>query len=223
MYVKFCRGFFADKKDEEKRENAAKLSVEVEGDGEKQGDGNTLLYRRMSMILGFFCLVLLLIVIFLGVKLTGSCEAVGRKDDWCSFDQCQAFFRKVQAEECQCHNCPPGWKAFGQSCFYFSPLRLSWEESRLNCTSRGGSLAIVRSQELQSFLAKEGELLYWIGLKETGAAWKWVDNTVLRESHWAEDPKKGDCGILRGSSPPEKNWIRASCQATSYFICQLNA
>ncbi|XP_029959050.1 natural killer cells antigen CD94 isoform X1 [Salarias fasciatus] len=233
MYIKFCRSLFVDKKDEGSG-NLSKLSVELEEDKEKPGEGNSRLYRSACLVLGLLCLALLLLVIVLFVKLhTGStvCPEQGQTapadkkrtpfGPVCSYDQCQAYFNRGELQQCECY-CAPGWKGYGRSCFFFSTFRLSWDESLQNCTSRGGSLAIVNSPEVQNFLARAGSLTYWIGLRELNSGWTWVNRTVLRESHWAEAPLTGDCVALMGRNPPDKNWIKASCQASTYFICQQN-
>uniref|UniRef100_A0A3B5B599 C-type lectin domain family 2 member D n=1 Tax=Stegastes partitus TaxID=144197 RepID=A0A3B5B599_9TELE len=121
-----------------------------------------------------------------------------------------------------CQQCATGWLALGRSCFYLSTFRLNWAESQRNCSSRGGSLAVVGSHGVQSFLTEKGFLKYWIGLKNEGSTWTWVNNTVLQKSYWADRPQEGDCGILSSQQPADRNWIRASCHASSYFICQLH-
>uniref|UniRef100_A0A3Q3KR13 Uncharacterized protein n=1 Tax=Monopterus albus TaxID=43700 RepID=A0A3Q3KR13_MONAL len=48
-----------------------------------------------------------------------------------------------------CQRCSDGWLTYGRSCFYLSTYRLNWENSQRTCTSRGGSLAVITSQEVQ--------------------------------------------------------------------------
>ncbi|XP_026173335.1 early activation antigen CD69 isoform X3 [Mastacembelus armatus] len=236
MYIRFCRIYGEDKKDEAKETLSSKLSVELEGEKGKQAEGNVRLYRVGCFFLTLLCLILLLVVIVLGVKLqTGftvcpdrlktATAAPGRHipsiTPACSYEQCQAHFDNIQPRHFGCRQCADGWLTFGRSCFYLSTFRLSWEESQKNCSSRGGSLAVITSQKVQNFLTKMGKVKYWIGLRNKGASWTWVNNTALQESFWAEELSPGDCGILCGKSPPEKNWITASCESYSYFICQL--
>lgn len=200
----------------------------------KQTEGNTRLYRAACLVLTIMCLILLLLVIILCVKLqTGSTICPAREettaadvrnppfDQTCSHEKCLALFPSTQAQRVGCQQCPPRWLNFDRSCFYLSTSRLSWDESQRNCSASGGSLAVVSSQRLQSFLTKEGKMKYWIGLRHQGATWTWVNNTVLRQSYWKEGVLRGDCGILSSEFPPEKNWIRAACEGYSYFICQL--
>ena len=95
MYIKFCRSYGEDKKEEdgENLSPMSKLSVELEGEkgrpepgslfvfvlieisllnqsssSDKQTNGNTWLYRTACVFLTILCLLLLLIVIILGAK-----------------------------------------------------------------------------------------------------------------------------------------------------------
>lgn len=195
--------------------------------------GKTRLYRFACLILTLICLVLLLVVIILSVKLqTGSTacpEGEGNlalskqaaPTPTCSFDQCQALFPNVQLKYLGCRQCADGWLTFGRSCFYLSTFRRSWGESQRDCSSRGGALAVISNPEIQSFLTMKGNMKYWIGLRLYGPTWRWVNNTVLGQSYWADAMSDGDCGILNSEGPPEGNWMKASCQASAFFICQL--
>ncbi|XP_044065043.1 early activation antigen CD69 isoform X2 [Siniperca chuatsi] len=200
----------------------------------KQTEGNIRLYRAVCLFLTIISLVLLLVVIILSVKLqTGSTVCPERAEiaadsrqnpsfaPTCNYEKCQAHFNNIQPQYLGCQQCADGWLTFGRSCFFLSTFRLSWDESQRNCSARGGSLAVITSQRVQRFLTKEGKMKYWIGLKNKGETWTWVNNTVLQESYWADVMLEGDCGILSSGNPPEKNWITASCQAYTYFICQL--
>ncbi|XP_042345339.1 C-type lectin domain family 9 member A isoform X2 [Plectropomus leopardus] len=200
----------------------------------KQADGNTRLYRAACLFLTIICLALLLAVIFLTLKLqTGSAECPKKVETTaadkskplihptCSLEECQALFPEVQPQRLGCQQCADGWLSFERSCFYLSTFRLSWDASHRNCSERGGSLAVVSSRSIQNFLTAKGKMTYWIGLRQKGATWSWVNNTVLTQSYWADTTSEGNCGILDSNSPPEHNWIKAPNNAYTYFICQL--
>ncbi|XP_071324372.1 early activation antigen CD69 isoform X2 [Trachinotus anak] len=226
MYIKFCRGYGDDKKDEAKENLSSKLSVELEGEKGKQTEGSARLYRAGCVFLTIFSLVLLLVVIILSVKLqTGSAACPQRQEaaeqksaPVCDNKQCQTF---IQSHLLGCQQCADGWLTLGRSCFYLSTFRLSWDKSQMNCTARGGSLAVITSQSIQEFLTKEGRLKYWIGLRQKTDGWTWVNNTALQESYWAEAQPRGDCGMLSSGDPPRNNWFKTSCEASTYFICQV--
>ncbi|XP_023126616.2 early activation antigen CD69 isoform X1 [Amphiprion ocellaris] len=195
----------------------------------KQPGGNVRLYRAGCLFLSLLCFVLLLTIIILSMKLqTGSTscseqtlDTSGRNPPTCSLDQCRVDFPDVLSRHLGCQQCSNGWLTLGRSCFFLSTFRLTWDQSQKNCSSRGGHLAVISSRTVQTFLTKKGDLKYWIGLKNAGTSWTWIDDEALQQSYWSEAPLDGDCGILSSSDPAEKNWIRASCQASSYFICQL--
>ncbi|XP_054904022.1 early activation antigen CD69-like isoform X2 [Poeciliopsis prolifica] len=225
MYIKFFRSYFEDKKE---KPDEAELSVELKGEEGKQDEGKTGLYRVLCLILTVICFLLLILVFVLGVKLkTGStvCSGNRRFEDQqsstCSLEECQSHFPKSQFNKLPCRQCASGWLTFGKSCFFLSTTRLTWFESQKNCSSSGGSLAIVSSQNVQNFLTKKGELKYWIGLRHDDSIWNWVNSSKLQQSYWTESVQNGDCAYLNSEGPVEKNWDRAPCQASSYFICQL--
>ncbi|XP_027868758.1 natural killer cells antigen CD94-like isoform X1 [Xiphophorus couchianus] len=199
------------------------------GDG-KQDEGKTGLYRLLCFILAIICLILLVVVVVLGVKLQTEstlCQGNDRFNDQqspspsCSLEICQHRFPKMTFKKLPCRQCASGWLTFGTSCFFLSTTRLTWSESQKNCSSGGGSLAIVSSQTVQNFLTRKGNLKYWIGLRHEDSTWNWVNNNELQQSYWTEAVHNGDCAYLNSDGPVEKNWDRASCQSTTYFICQL--
>ncbi|KAM4580937.1 early activation antigen CD69 isoform 2-T2 [Odontesthes bonariensis] len=232
MYIKFCRSYVEDKKDEDGEKLASKLSVELDGEKGKQNEGNERLYRAACLLLSVICLVLLLVVIALSVKLQTGSPVCSEKEETtaadrqipsptCSPEQCQDLFPNFHSKRIGCQQCAKGWLTYGRSCYFLSTFRLSWAESQQNCTSSGGSLAVITNQNVQTFLTRKGNLKYWIGLRQNDVAWNWVNNNKLQESYWAEYPNNGDCAFLNTDEQPEKNWDRAYCQATTYFICQL--
>uniref|UniRef100_A0AAQ6IVW9 C-type lectin domain-containing protein n=1 Tax=Anabas testudineus TaxID=64144 RepID=A0AAQ6IVW9_ANATE len=201
---------------------------------DKQPEGNARLYRFGCLILALICLVLLLVVIILSVKLQNDSTLCPEKQETtttdtesisisssCSCEQCESKCSKLQRTHLGCQQCADGWLTYGRSCFYLSTVRLSWDESQRNCTARGASLAVITTKSVQNLLTKRGNLKYWIGLRNNGQKWTWVNGTDLQESYWAEYKSSGDCGILDSSDPPEKNWLKTSCQAYTYFICHL--
>ncbi|KAF7666832.1 hypothetical protein LDENG_00089190 [Lucifuga dentata] len=191
----------------------------------KQTEGNLRLYRAVSVILGIVCLILLLVVIILTVKLQAGPTTCPDVEVQTCNEKCHTQFPDIQPPVARlslgCRQCADGWLTFGSSCFYLSTYRLNWEDSQKNCTARGGSLAVIKTLALQRFLIKKGRAIYWIGLRNKNNKWTWVDNTLFKESFWAESESEGDCGILKITNPPEKNWIKAPCSSISYFMCEL--
>ncbi|XP_034067343.1 C-type lectin domain family 4 member E-like isoform X1 [Gymnodraco acuticeps] len=212
----------------------SKLSVELQEEKGKPTEGNSRLYRAACLFLTIICLVLLLVVIILSLKLqTGSTICPEREgttaderrsrpsDSTCSHEKCEALFPEMQPQHSSCRQCPGGWLRYGPSCFYLSTFRLSWEESRRNCSFSGGSLAVITNRGLQYYLTKVGKLSYWIGLRQIATTWTWEDKTELTESYWQDGGSTGGCGSLSSDKPAEKNWRKVPCGVSTYFICQL--
>ncbi|XP_034030469.1 natural killer cells antigen CD94-like [Thalassophryne amazonica] len=183
----------------------------------KQALENLCLFRAVCIFLSVICLVLLVVVLILALK---SQTASTDQEAACSFEKCKVSLPKILQKYHKCQLCAEGWLTFEGWCFYLSTFRLNWEESQRNCRNKGGSLAVITNSRVQTFLTEEGIVKYWIGLRQNATSWNWVNVTALGESFWAERKSEGDCGILNTYEPPEKNWIKASCKAATYFICQ---
>lgn len=236
MYIKFCRIYGADKKDEARADLSpqSKLSVELEGEKGKQTEGNILVYRAVCALLALICLVFLVIVIVLGVKLqtgstvcpetekTAATDRSSSLESTCSRDQCSAFLADTKPLYRECRQCADGWLTLDESCFFLSTYKLNWEESQKNCTARGGTLAIVNNPTVQNFLTVEGRLKYWIGLKQSNDDWTWVNKTALGQSYWGGTRSSGGCAMLNSNQPADRNWFTGSCQSYTYFICHLH-
>ncbi|XP_056141567.1 snaclec B9 [Lampris incognitus] len=229
MYIQFCRGYGLDKKSPDearaKLSPESKLSVELKDQKDERYPRSAHVYHAACAALGLICLVLLLVVIILGVKLSAQPEAcsqerrVEEKAQRCSFESCKAQFPALpQTPTCQ--KCAKGWLTFSTSCYYLSKYKKSWEDSRSFCKTNGADLADITNQQVQTFLTGKGLTMYWIGLRKSGGSWSWVNNTTLGDSYWAEDGLDGDCGALHVESPPKKNWSKRPCSHLSYFICQ---
>ncbi|XP_051921252.1 early activation antigen CD69 isoform X2 [Hippocampus zosterae] len=194
----------------------------------KQIQEATRPYRLACLILTVLSLVLLLVIIVLLVKLktgSGACavNAVSWKSPTCTVEHCRTFTSQHRDRCSCCQQCPPRWVRLDQSCFFLSTLRLSWEESQNNCTGEGGSLAVVSSQKVQSFLTQNGNgRKYWIGLRSTNDIWTWIDDNTLKQNYWGDDETTGDCAILSSNKPAEKNWIKSPCSSYTYYICRMH-
>ncbi|KAM9806473.1 C-type lectin domain family 4 member A-like isoform 1-T1 [Syngnathus typhle] len=190
-----------------------------------QAQGAVRPYRLACLILTVLCCLLLVVVIVFLVKTkTDACpEDLGTwRPPTCRADMCRTFKSRNQDQCYCCNQCPFGWFRLDQTCYFASTFRLNWEESQKNCSGEGGSLAVVSSQKLQTFLTERAEnLKYWIGLRRNGNRWTWVDNSTLGKSYWVDSQTSGDCALLSSSDPAEKNWMKITCNSHSYYICQI--
>ncbi|XP_045352412.1 C-type lectin domain family 4 member G isoform X1 [Leopardus geoffroyi] len=103
------------------------------------------------------------------------------------------LFRALEAARLgnsSCEECPASWLPFQGSCYLFSILRATWEESQRNCAGSGGHLVIVGDLEEQGFLSRNTRGRgYWLGLRAVRRArqiqgYQWVDGVPLSFSHW---------------------------------------
>ncbi|MBN3306650.1 CLC4F protein, partial [Amia calva] len=136
-----------------------------------------------------------------------------------------------------CKPCPVGWELNDGKCYFFSTDEKNWDESRDDCVRRGGHLAIIGTEEEQTFIKtqingfmKVGKKKYWIGLTDAAAegVWRWVDNTPLGKFRvWAQnepDDWRGentsgeDCVTIE-----HEQWYDASCKHLLKRVCETRA
>ncbi|XP_020361210.2 C-type lectin domain family 17, member A isoform X3 [Oncorhynchus kisutch] len=139
-------------------------------------------------------------------------------------------------------NCAEGWEYYGGKCYYFSPDKLTWAQSRDECVTRGGHLVIIGSQEEQKFLdqkigtkiSTDPEDKFWIGLTDSinENKWLWVDNSSLSTSFWLggrepddwkeENPDGEDCARMGepNGTNDGKSWLDVNCNKTQRRICE---
>lgn len=139
----------------------------------------------------------------------------------------------------KCSPCPEGWLHLLDKCYFFSPDKLPWEQSKDSCESMDSHLAILHSHQQHDLLEVEARKLggfdyhFWIGLndKETEGTWKWVDDTQVNKTywnHWEKEPNNHqsggvhgeDCGVLDSHS---KSWYDVPCDHIYKRICQMDA
>ncbi|XP_043935634.1 CD209 antigen-like protein C [Protopterus annectens] len=79
----------------------------------------------------------------------------------------------------QCTSCQVGWWLYSGSCYYLSNDKLTWDDSRKNCSNSQSDLVVVNNNDEKEFLKKNIHESHWIGLanKEKEGRWQWVDNT----------------------------------------------
>ncbi|XP_062372939.1 CD209 antigen-like protein E [Sardina pilchardus] len=123
--------------------------------------------------------------------------------------------KEVTALHCEMKKMEDGWTNFSGKWYHFSLDSKNWTESRDNCITRGGDLAIIENEEEKGFVLAQGAQ-WWVGLtdSEEEGTWLWVDNTphtderftpwaYKQPDNWsgaAGDPVNGeDCGLLQSS------------------------
>ncbi|KAM9419860.1 uncharacterized protein ACWYII_022739 isoform 2-T2 [Salvelinus alpinus] len=138
-------------------------------------------------------------------------------------------------------NCAEDWEYYGGKCYYFSPDKLTWVQSRDECITRGGHLVIIGSREEQKFLDQQtgtkmlnAEDKFWIGLTDSinENEWLWVDNSSPSTRFWLGDkepdnwkgekgeyPEGEDCARM-GDPGGNTGWLDFNCNRTQRRICE---
>ncbi|XP_036394169.1 C-type lectin domain family 4 member E [Megalops cyprinoides] len=139
----------------------------------------------------------------------------------------------------RCKPCPDSWLHLEDKCYYFSPDKMDWKESKENCESMGSYLTILESHKQHEALEKEARKIggfdyhFWIGLSdiETEGEWKWVDNTPVNNTYWDDvhsEPDNHlsgglhgeDCAVLNSHS---RSWFDVPCEFIYKRICEMAA
>ncbi|CAK6957695.1 collectin-12 [Scomber scombrus] len=131
----------------------------------------------------------------------------------------------------QSPGCPPEFRKFGSSCYYFSSgaQRLNFDEANQFCTNTSSHMLIINDNEEQQFVrnAIAGNGYFWLGLtdRETENIWKWVDGTLPvfkkwklgQPDNWTHGHEDGeDCaGLIH-----DANWNDFYCTDRIGFICE---
>uniref|UniRef100_H3C434 C-type lectin domain-containing protein n=1 Tax=Tetraodon nigroviridis TaxID=99883 RepID=H3C434_TETNG len=141
-----------------------------------------------------------------------------------------------------CGKCGPGWLLLNTTCYFHSksaslPLR-NWWESRADCTTRGGNLAVIDNIEEQ-YLPKLDPSIRpwwksggtWIGLSDAHAEgnWVWINNVTQEhgKGYWIQGepnnygPSTGeDCAAFVNIKNPRQTWYDASCSEEKHWLCE---
>ncbi|XP_040892201.1 C-type lectin domain family 4 member M-like isoform X1 [Toxotes jaculatrix] len=119
-----------------------------------------------------------------------------------------------------------GWVHFGDSLYYISSTKKTWQESRNYCIQEGADLMIINSKEEQTF-TRQFKKFMWFGLTdaESEGTWKWVDGTPLARSFWGSGEPNGNtgenCGEIKNPDS-DNNWNDEGCSISHFWICEKN-
>ncbi|XP_043369670.1 C-type lectin domain family 12 member B-like [Dermochelys coriacea] len=159
----------------------------------------------ITVILGLFCLALLVTAGVLGVMFLQASHQVRRQNEELiqkqailkNFTQLQETLKNcmqqrddlqanntelsniVNREVDKCSSCPKGWIQYSGKCYRFTNERSSWQKSKKYCSSHGSRLLKIENKEELDFINGLA-CFHWIGLFRTGAAtsWMWEDGTA---------------------------------------------
>ncbi|XP_068195592.1 CD209 antigen-like protein C [Antennarius striatus] len=142
-----------------------------------------------------------------------------------------------------CERCPSEWFLVNTTCYFHSketsrPMK-NWNDSRADCISRGGNLAVIDNLKEQinlfEYLPKlEGNVPFWtrpgiwIGLTDlqTEGKWEWINNVTVSNGYWirGEPNNHGedgeDCGAIANIKLPLQTWFDAKCSSLKEWLCE---
>ncbi|XP_038242922.1 C-type lectin domain family 9 member A-like [Dermochelys coriacea] len=187
----------------------------------------------ITVILGLFCLALLVTAGVLGVMFLQASHQVRRQNEELiqkqailkNFTQLQETLKNCmqQRDDFQanntelsnvlnkkvdkCSSCPEGWIQHRGKCYHFTNERSSRQKSKEYCSFHGSSLLRIGNKEELDFINGLA-CFHWIGLFRTGAAtsWMWEDGT-------AHSP---DLFQVKKQEPGESCVLLSAGEATSY-------
>ncbi|XP_036170959.1 C-type lectin domain family 4 member G [Myotis myotis] len=125
----------------------------------------------------------------LSERVTQSLAEAGRDREGIRSELFRAL-EAVRVGNSSCQPCPTPWLPFRGSCYLFSELQATWEDSQRNCAGAGAHLAIVGDLDEQGFLSRNTRGRgYWLGLRAVRRArkiqgYQWVDGVPLSFSYW---------------------------------------
>ncbi|XP_015268100.1 PREDICTED: C-type lectin domain family 2 member D-like [Gekko japonicus] len=111
--------------------------------------------------------------------------------------------------------CPQRWVRNEGRCYFFSDTEQTWNASRIDCSSHGGSLVAMDTPQEWDFVSQSKRpRYYWIGLRRTGAGelWKWANGSLFNNRF----PVGGEglCAYLN-IDEVSSTW----CDKHRYWIC----
>uniref|UniRef100_A0A3B1KIK2 Zgc:174904 n=1 Tax=Astyanax mexicanus TaxID=7994 RepID=A0A3B1KIK2_ASTMX len=133
--------------------------------------------------------------------------------------------------------CTDDWLYFNGSCYFISMFSHRWMESQKYCEDKGGHLAIIETDEEQTFLwdkLPRGHWnSYWFGISDEKVEgdWYWVDGTKLVRGFWEDGEPNNhvneDCAYIVKtkvlSRVAFKSWYDAPCSMSIPWICERKA
>ncbi|XP_009960172.1 PREDICTED: C-type lectin domain family 1 member B-like [Leptosomus discolor] len=120
-----------------------------------------------------------------------------------------------------CVLCPANWKwEGGDTCYYCSEEKRSWEQSHQFCSSQNSTLLLTKKAAKLELIKKIPRGSYWIGLEFRAEQrdWYWADNTALtaEQKSWIKFANYPEyCGYFYPTGI-----YSAPCKEELYCICE---
>nr|XP_028573720.1 uncharacterized protein LOC114591207 [Podarcis muralis] len=122
--------------------------------------------------------------------------------------------------------CPrfSGWKYWGNGCYYFSNVSISWADSRKQCRRfRSTDLVWIGSRSEMDWLSSVNPRdILWTGLnsRKQKSIWIWSNmKSAAKALHWLE-LKGSPAGRCMGLNSVDQTALRLNCEEKHKFICK---
>ncbi|XP_069460032.1 CD209 antigen-like protein C isoform X1 [Ambystoma mexicanum] len=182
------------------------------------------------LLLGAFIISLILFSVTLAKYSELSAEL--KKGPSCAFNISQDLMSAMikgseelkKISDFMCMQCPTGWLAFNNTCYFFSRSSVTYDSAKQSCAVQNSRVVILNNKEEVNFLIQHtGSKGYWISLTDidTEGKWHWGDGTPLTFSNWNKgepnnDKNNEDCVEMR----PDGFWNDLPCSTKFNFICE---
>ncbi|XP_067883530.1 low affinity immunoglobulin epsilon Fc receptor-like isoform X2 [Heterodontus francisci] len=119
---------------------------------------------------------------------------------------------------------PHGWMASNKTCYYFSTNQTDWFNANNSCSMSHATLAIVKTQGEQDFIAEYDMKKRWIGLTDLEVVndFRWVNGETLETEFW-DTGEPNNFGqercVTKGSRFDAQKWNNDICSTHHYWIC----
>ncbi|KAF6118038.1 C-type lectin domain containing 7A [Phyllostomus discolor] len=198
-------------------------------------------WRFIAVTFGILCLVILVLAVVLGTMGTSNSGSNPLKNNnfpsrnkenhsqptQSSLEDSVASTKALTTTGGVPSPCPPTWVAHENSCYLFSSILYSWNESKRQCSQLGSYLLKIDSSEELKFIVKEMSSSplhsFWIGLSrtQTEGPWLWEDGSIFSSELFQ----------IRSTATQEISfhhcvWMHMSiiydqqCNIPSYSICE---
>ncbi|TKR70740.1 hypothetical protein L596_022726 [Steinernema carpocapsae] len=129
------------------------------------------------------------------------------------------------------------WKKTGNSLYYFSNDKKTWQDAEDFCVAHEAHLASIHNSQENEFVKKNiNSETYWIGGKaQENGVFTWVDSTKMKFTSWFVETKRHSFSTFRCVSTHRKGkillnnfqvdtlgtkWFIAKCNQEQRFVCK---
>uniref|UniRef100_A0A9J7XSJ9 Collectin-12 n=1 Tax=Cyprinus carpio carpio TaxID=630221 RepID=A0A9J7XSJ9_CYPCA len=96
--------------------------------------------------------------------------------------------RQVAPPPTTAPGCPPQWKSFRDTCYYFSTESLNFNETMESCSNKTSTMLIINDEDEQLWIKRQisGKGFFWLGLTDSAEEniWRWVDGSLPNYTKW---------------------------------------